>query len=84
MITEKQIIMSWFVLIALTLISVFVSGLVDSKALFLFIVLLIVFIKGYQITDIFMELRNAPRMWRITLLSYVFIIPAVICAIYIL
>ncbi len=82
MITLKQTIVSWILLIALTLVSVYIGKVFDNKAIFISSVLLIVFLKGQQITDIFMELRDAPRMWRLLLLSYVFIIPAAICVIY--
>jgi len=82
MLTTKQTIMSWLFLIILTLVSVYAGKVLDNNLVFITTVLLIVFLKGQQITDIFMELRDAPRMWRLLLLSYVFIIPTAICAIY--
>ena len=84
MITLKQTIVSWALLILLTLASVYAGKVIENYTLFIVSTLLIVFLKGQQITDIFMELREAPKMWRLLLLSYVFIIPAVICAIYLL
>ena len=84
MITIKQTIISWLFLIILTLASVFVGKVLDNNVIFITSVLLIVFLKGQQITDIFMELKDAPRMWRLLLLGYVFIIPSVICVIYLL
>lgn len=84
MITTKQTIISWLLLIIFTVISVYIGKVLESNLLFIGSVLFIVFLKGQQITDIFMELREAPRMWRLLLLGYVFIIPAVICAIYLL
>jgi hypothetical protein len=84
MITLKQIIVSWLLLIALTLASVLTGKVFDNYAIFICSILLIVFLKGQQITDIFMELREAPKMWRMLLLSYVFIIPSIICFIYLL
>jgi hypothetical protein len=84
MVTTKQTIISWLLLIVLTLISVYVGKFLDNNVAFITSVLFIVFLKGQQITDIFMELREAPKMWRILLMGYVFIIPGVICAIYLL
>jgi len=84
MVTTKQAIISWLFLIILTLASVYAGKVLDNNVMFITAVLLIVFLKGQQITDIFMELRNAPRMWRLLLLGYVFIIPGAICAIYLL
>jgi cytochrome c oxidase subunit IV len=54
----------------------------SSHAVFIFLVLLIIFLKGQQIIDIFMELKHAPKRWRALLMSYVIIIPIVICTIY--
>mgnify|MGYP000249858988 CR=1 FL=1 len=84
MVTTKQTIISWLLLIVLTLISVYAGKVLENNVAFITSVLFIVFIKGQQITDIFMELREAPIMWRILLMGYVFIIPGVICAIYLL
>lgn len=80
---NKQIIISWLILIALTLLSVFIGEIVENHTLFILLVLAIVFLKGQQIVDIFMELKTAPRMWRLILLSYVILIPAIITTIYI-
>jgi len=74
--------MSWLFLIILTLLSVYAGKVLDNNVMFITTVLIIVFLKGQQITDIFMELRDAPRMWRFLLLGYVFIIQGAICAIY--
>jgi cytochrome c oxidase subunit IV len=84
MVTLKQILVSWVLLILLTLTSVYIGKILENNTLFVITVFLIVFLKGQQITDVFMELREAPRMWRLLLLSYVFIVPAIICAIYLL
>jgi hypothetical protein len=82
MITTKQTIISWLFLIILTLASVYAGKVIENDVMFIVCVLFIVFLKGQQIIDVFMELREAPIMWRIILLSYVLIIPGVICAIY--
>ncbi len=84
MITLKQTIISWLLLISLTLASVYAGQVIENNVLFVVSILLIVFLKGQQITDIFMELREAPKMWRMLLLSYVLIIPTIICTIYLL
>ena len=86
MIKNKTIFYSWFWLISLTIASVFVGSLlnhnVDSHSLFIVLVLFIVFLKGQQIIDIFMELKYAPSRWRWLLMSYVILIPSIIAAIY--
>jgi hypothetical protein len=82
--TVKQNIVSWFVLVLLTILSVFLSDFTSHYVLFIVLALLIVFIKGQQVTDVFMELKSAPTMWRLLLLSYVFLIPCIISLIYIL
>ena len=56
----------------------------DTSALLTVMVFFIVFIKGQQVTDIFMELKQAPTKWRILLLCYAFIVPGIICAIYLI
>jgi len=84
MITLKQTIISWCLLILLTLVSAYVGQVIENNVLFIVSVLLIVFLKGQQVTDIFMELCEAPKMWRMLLLSYVFIVPTIICVIYLL
>jgi hypothetical protein len=80
---NKHIIISWFLLIALTLLSVFIGEFFKDPTVFILLVLLIIFLKGQQIIDIFMELKTAPKMWRLFLLSYVILIPAIISVIYI-
>jgi len=84
--STKKIIMSWVYLIALTLISVLLGTDMlyseSSHSIFIFLVFLIVFVKGQQIIDVFMELKHAPKRWRALLMSYVIIIPIVICTIY--
>ncbi|MEW6990031.1 cytochrome C oxidase subunit IV family protein [Colwelliaceae bacterium 6441] len=81
---NKQIIISWLSLIALTLLSIYVGDFFDNHNIFILLVLFIVFLKGQQIVDIFMELKTAPSMWRLLLISYVLLIPAIISIIYII
>ncbi|WP_432280210.1 cytochrome C oxidase subunit IV family protein [Thalassotalea castellviae] len=82
--TRKQIILSWLSLICLTCISVFASDFIDNIQLFIIVVMLIVFIKGQQIVDVFMELKTAPTFWRLLLISYTFLIPLIISIIYLI
>jgi len=67
---------------SLTLVSVGLSSAIKEPQWFMFSVLPIVFLKGHQIIDIFMEHKHAPRMWRFMLLSYVPIVPDTIWLIY--
>ncbi len=82
--SNTQAIISWFVLIALTFLSVYLSEIMDASAALLILVFCIVFFKGQQITDVFMELKNAPTKWRVLLLCYSLILPSIICAIYLI
>ena len=81
---SKQSFYSWLWLMALTVISVLVGAIIDNQSLFILVVLFIVFLKGQQIVDVFMELRHAPRIWRQVMLGYVVIVPAIISVIYLL
>lgn len=82
MTTIKSSILSFFWLILLTLLSVYVGEVLENRSISIFVVLFIVFLKGQQIIDIFMELKHAPSRWRFLLMSYVIIIPVAITAIY--
>ena len=84
MLSKKNIFYSWLWLIALTLTSVYLSQVVHFTNIFVLSVLLIVMLKGLQITDIFMELLHAPTFWRWLLLGYVIIVPLIIAVIYII
>jgi cytochrome c oxidase subunit IV len=75
-------LVSWLLLIALTFISVYLTNFLDSRGLLISGALFIVFLKGQQIIDVFMELKYAPKRWRLLLLSYVVVIPFVITIIY--
>ena len=78
----KLAFISWLVLIVLTIFSVYLIHFVDNRALYVGVALLIVSIKGQQIIDIFMELKQAPKLWRVLLLSYIVVIPLIIGLIY--
>jgi len=78
----KKSLFSYTVLLLLTFVSVVLNQVVSHRSIFVILVLFIVFLKGQQITDIFMELKHAKRMWRIILLSYVLLLPTIIAGIY--
>lgn len=86
--SNKKNTLSWLWLLALTIISVYVGEVLElfnvQKNLFILIVLFIVFLKGQQIIDVFMELKHAPKLWRRLLLAYVVLLPSVIGLIYLL
>ena len=83
-INNINIISSWLWLVLLTLFSAFISLLVDNHSLFIVCVMAIVFFKGRQVIDIFMELQHAPKKWRLLLLSYVILLPLIIATIYVI
>ena len=81
--SNKKNTLSWVWLMTLTVISTYISLVIDNKALFIFTVLFIVFLKGQQIIDVFMELAQAPKFWRRLLLGYVTVLPIIIAIIYV-
>ncbi|MEH6452758.1 MAG: cytochrome C oxidase subunit IV family protein [Psychromonas sp.] len=87
--SKKKIIISYLLLVVLTLISAMFAefahaGTFLSETMIVIIVSLIVIIKGQQIVDIFMELQHAPKLWRYLMLSYVILVPSIIAAIYLI
>jgi len=80
--TIKKAISSWLLLIVLTIASIFLIDFIDKRSLYIISALIIVFVKGQQIVDIFMELNKAPKFWRLLLLSYVVLLPIIIATIY--
>ncbi|GLX76928.1 hypothetical protein tinsulaeT_02680 [Thalassotalea insulae] len=84
MLSAKSAVISWGILTILTVLSVLLGTYSGQKSLVIFLVLAMVFVKGQQITDIFMELKTAPKLWRRLLLSYVIIIPLVIFLVYVI
>lgn len=62
--TSRKLTGTWLLLIALTLVSAGLGALQIPQELLIFLVLLTVLIKNYQIIDVFMELKNAPLLWR--------------------
>jgi len=86
--TNKKNTLSWLWLLVLTVVStyaaLFLSFFNTQKSLFISIVLFIVFLKGQQIIDVFMELKQAPKFWRRLLMAYVILLPIIIGLIYLL
>jgi cytochrome c oxidase subunit IV len=84
--SNRKNTLSWLWLLVLTVISTYVDQVIyffnGQKSLFIIIVLFIVFLKGQQIIDIFMELDQAPKLWRRLLLGYVILLPIIIGFIY--
>lgn len=86
--STKKDTLSWLYLLALTVLSAyldeFFSIFTDNRPAFILCALFIVFLKGQQIIDIFMELAQAPKLWRRLLLGYVILLPIIIAFIYLL
>ncbi len=72
----------WFLLITLSIIAVYLPEFVDSRSVTIMGALVIVALKGQQVVDIFMELNNAPKLWRVLFLSYIVLVPLIITVIY--
>ncbi len=81
-INHIDIASSWLWLVILTLVSAFIGLFIENQTVFVVSVLFIVFLKGQQIIDVFMELQHAPKKWRLLLLSYVILLPVIISIIY--
>lgn len=73
---------SWLLLIVLTIIAIYLADFIDNRSLYILSALSIVVIKGQQIVDVFMELNQAPKFWRLLLLSYIVLLPVIIAVIY--
>jgi len=86
--STKKDTLSWLYLLALTVLSAYLGEFfnlfTDNKPVFILSALFIVFLKGQQIIDIFMELAQAPKLWRRLLLGYVILLPIIIAFIYLL
>jgi cytochrome c oxidase subunit IV len=68
-------------LIVLTIISTLLAQSTLQTSILALLVTLSVVIKGQQIVDVFMELKNAPAKWRWFLLSYIILIPSILAII---
>jgi cytochrome c oxidase subunit IV len=66
----------------LNVFAVFTDDFIANKTLFVITVLVIIFLKGQVIIDVYMEMSSAPPKWRILLLSYVVVLPLILSAIY--
>jgi len=77
-------IISWIVLIVLSVIAIYLPTYIDNRSHYIICVLIIVLLKGQQIVDVFMELNNAPKIWRRLFLSYIVLLPLLISVIYLM
>ncbi|WP_250658661.1 cytochrome C oxidase subunit IV family protein [Alkalimarinus coralli] len=76
--SNRKLTGTWLLLILLTLTSAGLGSLQLPQGLLVFLVLLTVLIKNQQIIDIFMEMKNAPLLWRGLMQCYtLFIVIAV-------
>ena len=82
--TTKKALISWLWLIVLTFLSAYLDRFIGYGWIVVCTALFVVFLKGQQIIDIFMELKHAPRFWRMLLLSYVLLIPLILTLIYLI
>ncbi len=82
--TINNAISSWLLLLVLTIASVYLTNFIESRSLYVLGALIIVVIKGQQVVDVFMELKRAPRFWRMLLLSYVVLLPLILAIIYLI
>ena len=73
---------SWLFLLALSVIAIYLPAFIDNRSLTIIGALVIVVIKGQQIVDIFMDLNQAPKFWRLLFLSYIMLVPLIIAVIY--
>ncbi len=75
---------SWLLLIFLSVIAISLPELMANRHFYIISALIIVVIKGQQIVDVFMELKMAPKFWRVLFLSYIVLLPVIIAVIYLL
>ena len=82
--TVNSVTKSWLLLIVLSVIAICLPAFIDNRSLYIISALIIVMIKGQQIVDVFMELKTAPRFWRLLFLSYIVLLPLIITIIYLM
>ena len=82
--TMSAAVNSWMVLIVLSVMAIYLPTFIDNRSMYTICALIIVMIKGQQIVDVFMELSNAPKFWRVLFLSYIVLLPLIISVIYLM
>lgn len=82
--TNKLTSFCWIALLVCTVISVSLSFASLGFAFFIISAFFLVAIKGAIVTEFFMELATAPRLWRRLLLAYVTVLPLILMAIYLI
>jgi hypothetical protein len=80
--TVSAIVNSWILLVVLSVTAIYLPIFIDNRSHYIIIALVIVVLKGQQIVDVFMELKNAPKFWRLLFLSYIVLLPLFISVIY--
>lgn len=74
---KRILTITWLTLLVLTLLMWFLRGYRGAEWV-VFVVLILVAIKGQLVIDRFMELRHAPIMWRIALSGWLFTVLGVV------
>ncbi len=82
--SSKKLTIIWIILILLTLSSALVGYFKLSGLYIVGFVLLTVIIKGQMIIDYYMGLKNVRAYWRLAMLGFIFVIPAIIYTGYVL
>ncbi len=82
--SSKKLTIIWIILILLTLSSALVGYFKLSGLYIVGFVLLTVIIKGQMIIDYYMGLKNVRGYWRLAMLGFIFVIPAIIYTGYVL
>lgn len=68
----------WLILVALTLSTAYAGYMQLSGLVIVAFLLLTVTIKGQLIIDHYMGLKNVRGFWRLAMLAFVYVIPAII------
>lgn len=82
--SSTKLTVIWIILIVLTLITAYIGYRELSGLYIVGFILLSVIVKGQLIIDHFMGLRNVRVFWRFAMLGFIFVIPGIIYAGYIL
>ncbi len=72
----------WVLMLTLTCVSAYFAEQPKLSMTLIAIVLVLTVVKAGMITDFFMNLRGAPRLWRVLLMAYVPAVSLIITATY--
>ncbi|GAA3925180.1 cytochrome C oxidase subunit IV family protein [Litoribacillus peritrichatus] len=73
--------LSWLVLISLTVAAIVLGQQFISGQIIITCAVVITALKGIIVSDVYMGLMKAPKLWRRLMLSYVILIPGITGAI---